>query len=214
MRKRPTKHLPYFVVLEALGQPGCFLCTLIVGETRRYLRHLLDEYVNDPGFRKEWRASRGFCHRHSWMMADAPEALGLSILYLDLVDAYGESLILRQAGSACSVCAAEERQLKTYLGILVEHWSEGELREALLKSEGLCGPHLMQAMNILGSGEPRDAIRRASVESIALLKSQLRQLIDSFDYRRRRPNEEAVRHAWLRAIGKLVGVRDANADRS
>jgi len=113
MRKRPTKHLPYFVVLEALGQPGCFLCTLIVGETRRYLRHLLDEYVNDPGFRKEWRASRGFCHRHSWMMADAPEALGLSILYLDLVDAYGESLILRQAGSACSVCAAEERQLKT-----------------------------------------------------------------------------------------------------
>jgi hypothetical protein len=198
--------------MEALRQPGCFLCTLIAGETRRYLGHLLDEYVNDPGFRKTWRASCGFCHRHSWMMADAPEPLGLSILYLDLVDTYGESLLEHPTGGACPVCAAEDRHVKTHLGIVVSHWGDPELANALAKSEGLCGPHLAQALEIMAPGEPREAIRHASVGSISRLRSQLAQLVDSFDYRRQSAQDEAVRRAWLRAIEKLVGVRETRSD--
>ena len=211
-RRKPSKHLPYFAVLEVLGQPGCFLCTLVVGETRRYLRHLLDEFVNDPGFRKTWRASRGFCHRHSWMMADAPEALGLSILYLDLLDLYGEELLGGNSGKACPVCAAEERQVKTHLDTIVEHWPDPELRDALTRSEGLCGPHLREAMRIMRPGEPRDALRNVSLQSTDLLKSQLRQLVESFDYRHEAPKDDAVRRAWVRAIEKLVGARELNGE--
>jgi len=212
MKKRSSKHLPYFAVLEALRQPGCLLCTLVAGETRRYLRHLLDEFVNDPGFRKEWHNSRGFCHRHSWMLADAPDALGLSILYLDLVDVYGEGILEHPTGVMCPVCAAEDRQIKTHLGILVEHWNDPELREALSKSEGLCGPHLRAAMNTVAPGKARDELRRVSLKSVALLKSQLTQLAESFDYRRQPPHDEAVSRAWLRAIQKIVGVREMRDD--
>jgi hypothetical protein len=176
------------------------------------MRHLLDEFVNDPGFRKTWRASRGFCHRHSWMMAEAPEALGLSILYLDLVDAYGEDLLEHPVGARCPVCAAEERQLKAHLGTLVEHWPDPELRGALEKFEGLCGPHLRAAIRMVGPGEPREALRRASAKNIAQLRSQLAQLVDSFDYRRQAPGDDAVKRAWLRAIEKILGVRDANPE--
>jgi len=212
MARRASKHLTYFSVLEALRQPGCFLCTLVVAETRRYLGHLLHEFVNDPGFRGVWRASRGFCHRHSWMLADAPAPLGLSILYLDLLDEYGEELLEPRPDKKCPVCAAERRQVKDYLGIVVDHWRDSELRDALSKSEGLCGPHLREAMGFMEPGEPRDQMREVSLESMASLRSQLAQLVESFDYRHKPSKDKAVRRAWLRAIEKLVGVRELKGE--
>jgi len=208
--RKPSKHLAYYAVLEALAQPGCFLCTLIADGTRRYLRFLLNEFVNDPGFREKWRASRGFCHRHSWMMADAPEALGLGILYLDLVKLYGKELLERPSGMACPVCAVEERELAGHLSAIVGHWPEQQLQDVFEKSDGLCGPHFRASMRVIADEGPREAIRRVSTRGMAELQSRLTQLIESFDYRNPAAEDEAVRRAWQSAIERMVGARDTD----
>ena len=66
--RRPSKHMTYHSLREALAAPGCAFCRLVASAVDRYLRALLHESVNDPEVRERLRASRGFCREHSWQL--------------------------------------------------------------------------------------------------------------------------------------------------
>jgi hypothetical protein len=205
---RAERHIPFFHLLDAARKPGCTLCRLIATDTRRYLESVLYGSVNDVGFRDEWRAARGYCHRHAWVLAEFGDALGISILYEDLVNTYGPDLLRSACGSACLLCANEKRDLLSWLRQIERDWTDDELRAALTVGDGLCGPHLRLAQRELRNREVRVGLRSASERALVKLSAELRALIQSFDYQHEPPKDERIKRAWRRAIENLVGLRE------
>jgi len=211
MADQTTPHhrdLPFFVLLEAFREPGCALCRLTAAATNRYLEHLLYAHVNDAGFRQRWRTSRGFCAHHAWLLARSADALGLAILYLDLVRNHGQALLTHPAPQPCPLCQAERRTLQHHLEALVRHWQEPELRRAVDDSDGLCGPHLRAAMHLVPNEDVAEVLREVSVASLKHLERDLQTLIEAFDYRQPMPEDERIKLAWRRATAKIVGACD------
>lgn len=206
--RKPDRHLPYFAVLDAARLPGCMLCRLISEATRRHMQHLLYENVNDAGFRERWRKARGFCHRHSWMLADSQDALGLAILYHDLIQSLGREPLMEPAGEACPVCESESRALDAHVAVIVQHWDDAELGDAIRASDGLCGPHLRAINRRVRRPEVRQAFAKVSTSALAQLEKDLRALIESCDYLHAPPSDERIKLAWRRAIEMIVGHRD------
>jgi len=184
------------------------LCRLISEGTRQYMQHLLYASVNAPGFRQRWRAARGFCHRHAWMLAESQDALGLAILYHDLIQHQDQQLMSEPAGEGCPVCASESRALDDYLHVIVEHWDDAELRDAIRASDGLCCPHLRVVHHRLRRADVQRVFSDVSSSALAQLGEDLRALIESFDYQHSPPTDEQIKFAWRRALEKVVGHHD------
>lgn len=87
-----TKHTPYFECLEALRGGGCPVCELGKRAVARYLDSLIYEQVNDPGARRRTRAAQGFCRLHAWQLRRHGGALGMAIIYRDVVRDVVQSL--------------------------------------------------------------------------------------------------------------------------
>jgi hypothetical protein len=203
-----ARHMPYFVLLEALQQPGCALCRLLSSDTRRYLDGLLYESVNDSGFRNVWLTSRGFCHRHAWMMAESANGLGLGILYLALIERWGRRLLDEAPPAYCPVCAHEIKSLRSHVGILEGYWADPDFAAAWEVSDGFCGPHLRWCLRTTRRADIRLSIVNLADRRIGELVSDLRALIDSFDYQHAPVADDRVRFAWRRAIEMIAGHRD------
>jgi len=202
------RHLPFFRVLDAARQPGCLLCRLISTHTRRYIESVLYESVNDVGFRDSWRAARGFCHRHAWILAEFSDALGTAILYEDVISAYGEKLLTEGAGTKCPLCRAEAADLDDRIALIEQLWDDDELRGAVEAGDGLCGPHLRALVRKARRADVRETFLRVSTARLKQLAVELRQQIESFDYQHTPPTDERIKYAWRRAIEQLVGCRD------
>jgi hypothetical protein len=199
---------------DAARAPGCLLCTLTVSRIRRYIDSLLYESVNDVGFRAQWRKARGFCHRHTWMLAEPQDALGSAILYLDLYESYGDALLSRPTGQRCSLCAYEARLLTDALEEMRHRWEDPDFAAAIEQSDGLCLPHLRGIRSRLPSGPTLDVLTTATVRTLRCMPDELRQLIDSFDYRHSSAVEKRVSLAWRRAMEQLVGKVHAQPSNS
>lgn len=202
------RHMPFFHVLDAARQPGCVLCRLISTRTRRYIESALYESVNDTGFRDGWRAARGFCHRHSWMLAEGEDGLGTAILYEDIINHYGERLLTDGGGRGCPLCKAEAVDLDDRIAVIEQSWDDDELRGAIEAGDGLCGPHLRTVLRKARRADVRETFLRVSAAQLKRLAVDLRQQIDSSDYQHTPPTDERVKYAWRRAIEQLVGCRD------
>lgn len=202
----PSRHLPYFSVLEALRERGCPLCRLISRETRRYLDSLLYEFVNDPGFRGTWHEHRGFCHRHSWMLASSGDGLGLAILYQSLIEGWDEKLLEEAPRRGCPVCTQERQSLRGHLGTLADFRDDAEMTAAIEQCDGFCGPHLRQALKTIAHPETRRRIVEVSARRLREVATHLRSLTSSFDYQHAPASDERVKLAWRDAIEKIVGA--------
>lgn len=200
--------MPFFRLLDAARQPGCPLCRLIRAHTRRQLESILYESVNDVGFRDRWRAARGYCHRHAWILAEFHDALGTAILYEDVITFHGARLLTEGTGAKCPLCRAEATDLDDRIAVLEQSWDDDELRAALEAGDGLCGPHVRAVLRRVRRAEVREALLRVSATRLQRLAAELRQQIDSCDYQHAPPTDERIKHAWRRAIEQLVGCRD------
>jgi hypothetical protein len=200
--------MPFFRLLDAARQPGCVLCRLISTRTRRHIESVLYESVNDTGFRDQWRAARGFCHRHSWILAEFKDGLGTAILYEDVINHYGERLLTEGAGRGCPLCRAEAVDLDDRIAVIEQSWDDDELRGAIEAGDGLCGPHLRTVLRKARRADMRETFLKVSAAQLKQLAVELRQQIDSFDYQHTPPMDERIKYAWRRAIEQLVGCRD------
>lgn len=91
------KHINYHELRDALAEDGCAVCRLASQAVARHLDFLLHESVNDAGVRRDVRRARGFCNRHAWQLRDLQGALGIAIIYRDVVVA-----VLEDVGEARS----------------------------------------------------------------------------------------------------------------
>lgn len=95
-----TKHTPYFECLEALQAGHCPVCHLAKKTVARQLDSLIYESVNDPGVRGRTAAAQGFCRVHAWQLRRQGGALGVAIIYRDVVRDVVEALDAAEYGES------------------------------------------------------------------------------------------------------------------
>ena len=102
----------YFKLLDAFGESGCPICTLVIQYSISYLDSLMYERIVDVPTRRELMDSFGLCNWHTWQLPDIPRIsasnLGFPMIASDLLRKFG-----RLAGTGS---AGKKRTLKSVFG--------------------------------------------------------------------------------------------------
>jgi hypothetical protein len=225
----PSKHTPYFNLLDALRAPGCALCRLGHTSVGRYLDGMLFEGVNKTDTQEGLKAAHGYCPAHAEQLLRHRDTLGTAILYnavlghllkelpadvpagSDWLDRLSNKLgrggtptTPLDPHAPCPACLKRDEAAERALAIIREHVGDAELTTAIMTSAGLCLPHLRQALTIL-SGPALQPILARQQQVWDALRSQLAELIRKNDYRFR---DEAVGEegdSWQRAVRATIG---------
>jgi hypothetical protein len=103
----------------------------------------------------------------------------------------------------CREVAASETR---YLRAALEFADDPEFDRAYERSQGLCAPHVLRALE-LGAGTPRcDRLIARTLVKWAALRRDLAGFIAKHDHRNRHSFTEAEGTAYLRAVETLVGA--------
>ncbi|MGQ9730659.1 MAG: DUF6062 family protein [Candidatus Zipacnadales bacterium] len=124
---------------------GCPICRLAVETCRRMLDALFYEHINDPHMREELLQTTRFCAQHVKEALQAGHSLGGSIIYSDILRHVAKNLVCQPSG-VCPACGWETRAAAKAIETLLEHIGEKDVRYAYVVSDGLCLPHLRQAL--------------------------------------------------------------------
>jgi hypothetical protein len=214
-----------FEVRDALAQPGCPICSLVLRSVGRFLESLAYERVNDVEMRADLRAARGFCNPHAYRwLREARNVLGTALIYRDLINAAVRDLEaaadrsrpglfdrLMGRGSdparpaICPACRAQQDAEERYLGALSELLSHADEAHALAASDGLCATHLEAA--IRRGGSAADLLVDQTVQRARRLMATLDEVIRKEDYRfRHEPRSGPERSAPSDAIAWVCGA--------
>jgi hypothetical protein len=222
-----------YKLLEACREPGCPVCRLEQQGVERYLDNQFYENVNSPAWRDRLRASRGFCHEHAWLAVNRRlgDALGFSIIYHDIANSLlralnedaGPARAPRRAASLrerverllvvltprkrCPVCEHREEVTRNILSGLVEDLPTTEMTDALQESQGLCLPHLRQALGYVKDGSVYETLLTIHRTKLENLKNELAEFIRKNDYQAIKEGFGTEGDAWLRAIAIVAGSR-------
>jgi hypothetical protein len=231
----------YFDLIEALGQPGCALCRLVLRDVHRYLDSLLYEYVNEPETNETFRKMRGLCNEHSWQLRQFKgSVLGIAILYeavldevlntLDGATVRPSSRLARLLGAGgefsgaalaerlepeapCLACRVLEQGETRYVKLLSDHAADTRVEHALRHSEGLCLPHFRQALRA-ASGSDNVGLLTAIQRAIwSKLRDDLNLFMTKYDAQHAGEpmGEEGI--SWQRAIAQMAGEKNAFGQR-
>jgi hypothetical protein len=230
-RPRAEKFVGYFRLVDACAERGCPLCRCLARESRRYLEALLHEQVTDVETRRRIRLAWGFCNWHTWMLADvAGSTFGTAIIYEDLMTRLLRRIGEPKHGSrptrwlaglrsrrrqatlaelwkrraACPGCVDAAATEARYLDTLLTFAADDALRAAYALSDGLCLPHLVQALE--RGGERADALVTPTRQAWARTSRDLAAFVEKHDHRNRRPYTEAEAAACARALETLAGA--------
>lgn len=204
MRANPaSRHVEFHHLMEALGKSGCPLCRLSSEMSRRWLRSLFHEQVNDVTTRQRLRRAGAFCARHTGEALEVGDPLGSSILYGDLLRNALE-VFPHGWAPACPLCEQQDRRSHAMLELLLQHLDEPDLRAAYENSDGLCLPHLQEALrdhrhpgaNVLV------AIER---QRMAMLAEECAGFVAKSDYHHHGDLTAGEAKAWKRSARKLGG---------
>jgi hypothetical protein len=196
---------------------------------------LLYEFSLATESHKAFRKGRGLCNHHSWeMVHQHGYSLGVSVLFesaLDEVINILESAPLEApvsgmarflgrsfgAGVAdqlepegpCLICANVQEAEARYLNTFAEHWSSDKLQTAFGKSDGLCLPHLREALRLVPTREAREQLVEIHRAKWAALKDELNQfqLKVAHNYVGEPMGAEA--DSWKRAVASMTGGEHA-----
>lgn len=218
---------------ETSSGEHCPLCTLVFRSEERFLEALIYEQVNDIGGRDVLRAARGFCFRHSGMLAERPSALGSAIIAHDVVRALqrvvaaddgkasqargwfgpkGDDRLAAQLAPSqeCPACTRTAEMERVYLSGLLDLLNDEAFVKDYRKGKGLCLPHLMEALRAPSTPHARAGLLAHQATAWHQLEEELAEFIRKSDYRFVRTEEptEAERTAWQRALRLLSGWRD------
>ena len=229
------KFIGYFRLIDACAQTGCPVCRVVEEDGRRHLDAILYEQVNDPDTRRRLRASWGFCNWHTWMLLEVPSAKsGAAIIHEDLVrgllhrlrrlrdrplgGAWALAWPLRRRRrpaivelgrrrKACPVCAWCAEAETGYVLTLIRFIDDPQFARAYAKSEGICVPHILAAVN-LGAGTPGlTHLTDRALGKWEELRKDLDRFVSKHDYRNAEPFTEAEASSYGRAFEALCGRR-------
>lgn len=232
------KFVGYVKLVDACGESGCPVCRCVVDESHSYLEALLYEQVTDPDTRRAIRASWGFCNWHTWMLLEIEHSIfGASIIYEDLVKlvlerterlgdqsgrgrrrGQGFTLLARKRRpsssefygrrATCPACATAAPTEKRYVHTLLTYMDDPDVQAAYARSDGLCLPHLLAALEEHGERPEARALLDRTRTKWAKLGEELSSFVSKHDYRNREPYTAAEAASYARAFQMLVGAKN------
>jgi hypothetical protein len=177
---------------EVFGLAGCPICRYATRSAGRFIDGMLDESVNDRGFRAELDEARGFCRRHTREVLIANRrhsggTLAAAVLFVAIArvrlreldgisSERGRSRSQRIAGArhapACPVCAQAASAETTAAARLVQLAREPAWAETM-GSAAFCVDHLLILMSRGGTSPEWRAVEAAQVTRIERLRARL-----------------------------------------
>jgi len=213
---------------EACKQEGCILCRLIWQQTRRYLQTWKDELFTDVDVREELRHSQGFCHTHTWQLAQMGASLPLAQAYRDILSDAAELLASEQGAETrrprwfesrrtsidrapCPACQHKNQTLARLVTTLREALPDPPFYPLFIASHGLCLPHFQltctqQPLNKTEAWLPQ--LRQAQLACLQRVDEQLTELIRKHDYRFKDEPHGDEMISWQRAAGLVAGANE------
>jgi hypothetical protein len=107
----------------------------------------------------------------------------------------------------CPVCEYRDETTRTLRSVLLEELKTPEMRNALQASEGLCLPHLRQALEQVKDISACETLLTIHREKLESLRAELAEFIRKNDYQLIKEGFGREGDAWLRAIGMIAGRR-------
>lgn len=107
----------------------------------------------------------------------------------------------------CPACEHREQTTRNILSALVEDLPSTDMISALQASDGLCLPHLRQALAYVNKGSAYDTLITIHHAKLANLKNELAEFIRKNDYRVIKEGFGREGDAWLRAISMVAGSK-------
>jgi hypothetical protein len=204
-RPQPEKHIAYFALLEALAKPGCAFCRRQEEAARRSLESLLYEMVNDGSVRARLRRSGGFCREHARMAAATGDALGLTIIYADLLAQWME-LGGEAHPDRCPACEAAERSGRLALELCRDHFEDAQLQQALDHADPQCAHHFAELLSLLPKGRLREQLRAWEKAKLRTLRGEMEAFVDKSHHGQQGERISAREgRAWQAAMEFFVG---------
>jgi len=215
----------YQVLLEACRQEGCALCRLSYESTYRYLDAWKYELFTDVDLQKELRRSQGFCHTHTWQLAQMGASLQLAQNYRSILsdtvhqlqEAEGNvsSGLLRRFFDTkqeqqfpCPACRQKEGAEVHLVHTLRHAILDPTFYTEFSTAHGLCLHHLHLATELKMSDTPGDwlsLLRKAQIECLQRLDAQLAEMIRKHDYRFKDEERGDEMVSWIQAAGLVAG---------
>lgn len=195
---------------------SCVVCQLIEKSVRAYLNFLFTEFVNDPSLRVAMRQARGFCKVHTQTVREEGDALGIAILYSDLVDntltrwqksppAPRQRLTFTKTPSPlpCPACHIAQEAQSRYVRALAKGLEGSEMRTLLGGDVRLCVAHI-EATCREAKPESAQFLQKEAQVYLQNLHQELSEFIRKNDYRFRGEVWGEERDSWLRALSPLI----------
>lgn len=174
MRSAPPQR--YFDLVESFAEPGCAMCTLLLGQADRLLQSILYERWRDQPTHDAIRARHGLCSTHAHQLTQyRGNVQTVAIFYRSAVDevvgileAMQRDLRVAPAGrrqrggradgaalaerlnprGPCIVCAALDETERELVETMVRYFDDDRLHATYEQSDGLCLPHLQAVLAV------------------------------------------------------------------
>lgn len=223
------KHTAYHNLLEALPQPGCAVCRLGHAVEVKYIEDVLYSKTTAIETRTEWRDARGLCLYHARQLDQIGHALGVSLVYKDVLLTVKEILekpsqqqSSRRRGKRalvealsprieCPACTYRNVLEAVYVEVWLDHLLDPEFYEAVQSAAPICLPHLRQAILQVSGGERFERLRQVQLAHWEALIAELGEFVRKNDYRFQHEAVGPEGSAWLRAVDAVAGQTDLDA---
>jgi len=110
-------------------------------------------------------------------------------------------------GKVCPVCEYRDQTTRSLLSVLVDELKRPEMTNALQASDGLCLPHLREALDQNKHVSGVEALLAVHREKLNSLQAELAEFIRKNDYQAISEGFGKEGDAWLRAIRMVAGRR-------
>ncbi len=221
-------------LFDAFRQPGCPVCRLSLGAVSHYMNSTNYDALGDPAIRERFEASLGFCNLHAHQWLDEAFVLGTAQMYRDVIRSVDRELRgqsfqgrgmggrmasllggnaaaspVRQPTLPCPACAVLEETKTRLIRTLVKGLADEPFRNAHAESDGLCLPHLRNALAMASSREAFDSLKERVLATQETLLAHLDETIRKHDYRfRHEPATDEV-GSPARAVAHVAGSKGA-----
>jgi hypothetical protein len=225
--RKPRRHAGEHDLIEAFGQPGCPVCRLATEAVDAYLTSVCYEQVNDLDLREQLRTAGGFCRPHAErFIKQRLGQLAAAIVYRDVLNTARKRIAAGNGGGGrsklaalfggrgrrdarnappCPGCEAESEAEGRYLGVLRKRLSDPAVRQKYEAGDGLCLPHIDQALQ--ADDEGARALAEAAVSMLGTIVGELDEYIKKHDYRFTTPVWDGGEDTPERAVERAVGHR-------
>jgi hypothetical protein len=220
------KHTAYYNILGALPQPGCVVCRLGHAVEVKYIEDVLYSKTTAIETRAEWRDARGLCLPHARQLDEIGHALGVSLIYQDILltlrqilDKPSRQQAVRRRGRKalaehlapqiqCPACACRASLEAVYVEVWLDHILEPAFLEQVQAGDPLCLPHLRQAVRQVSDSVRFGQLRESQSAHWERLIAELGEFVRKNDYRFQHEQVGREGSAWVRAVDAIAGTRE------